>query len=138
MCITLFLKLVSVSLTLPTGKTQDCRAGSCAAPSPHTEVPWLDGSTGGPGLISALLQSCRGAVTPAQPSHHESCFSRAQEAPSDGAAVLLPSVLWLCSPPPPCFPGVRHVHGSHGCSSARGLSMTCSGTRGSASRVVLP
>lgn len=93
--VTLFFDLVFVSLTLPTGKTQsqNCRAGSCAASSPHREVPWLDGSAGGPGMVSALLQSCRGAVTPAQPSSHESCFPRAQEAPHDGAVVVIPSVL---------------------------------------------
>lgn len=119
-------------------KMQECRAGSCAAPSPHREVPWLDGSVGGPGLISAPLQSCREAVTPAQPSCHESCFSCAQETPRAGAAVLIPFVMWLSSPPPPHFPGTRHVHGSHGWSSAGRLNTTCPGTHGTASRLVLP
>lgn len=119
------------SLTLPTGKTQrqGCRAGSCAASSPHREVPWLEGSAGGPGLVSAFLQSCRGAVTPAQPSCHGSCFPRAQEPPHDGAAVLIPSVIVAVFTTSSCFPSARLDHGSPGWSSAGRLSATCPGTK---------
>lgn len=101
---------MSVSLTLPTGKTNKVRTAElgCVLPLPLTgkSPGWMGtplGSAGGPGLVSALLQSHGGAVTPAQPPGQENCFLCAQEAPHDGAAVLIPSAMWLCSPLLPAF-----------------------------------
>lgn len=133
---------MSVSLTLPTGKTESGLQSwvmCCLFPS---QGSLLGGSAGGPGLVCSLLQSHRGAVTPAQPPGHENCFLCAQEAPCDGAAVLIASATWLCLPPPPCLPGARLVPGSRGWSSAGRLTATCSGTHSTlvltASKLVLP
>lgn len=143
-----FLNLVSVSLTLCTGKTESglqswvvcCLFPSLGSPLARWALPW--GSAGGPGLVSALLQSHGGAVTLAQPPGQENCFLCAQEAPHDGAAELIPSAMWLCSPPPPCLPSARLVRGSHGWSSAGKLTATCSCSHSTlvltASKLVLP